>query len=81
MAENQTQVYVPAGFAHGFLTLSEVCEVQYKQTAFYRPDCEGGIIWNDPEVGIEWPFKDPILSRRDQNQPTLKQYRENPAFK
>jgi dTDP-4-dehydrorhamnose 3,5-epimerase len=79
-AENKTQLYVPVGFAHGFATLSEVCEVQYKQTAFYRPGCEGGIIWNDPEIGIEWPFKDPILSKRDQNQPTLKQYRENPAF-
>ena len=80
-AENQTQLYVPVGFAHGFATLSEVCEVQYKQTGFYRPDCEGGLAWNDPDVGIQWPFEDPILSSRDQNQPTLKQYRQNPAFK
>lgn len=80
-SENQTQLYVPVGFAHGFATLSEVCEVQYKQTAFYRPDCEGGIVWNDPDVGIEWPFEDPILSKRDQDQPSLKQYLQNPAFK
>jgi dTDP-4-dehydrorhamnose 3,5-epimerase len=80
-SENQTQLYVPVGFAHGFATLSEVCEVQYKQTAFYRPDYEGGIAWNDPDVGIEWPYKDPILSRRDQDQPSLKQYLQNPAFK
>jgi dTDP-4-dehydrorhamnose 3,5-epimerase len=80
-ADNQTQLFVPVGFAHGFATLSDVCEVQYKQTGFYRPDCEGGIAWNDPDVGVEWPYHDPILSKRDQNQPTLEQYRENPAFK
>lgn len=80
-AENQTQLYVPVGFAHGFATLSEVCEVQYKQTNFYRPDFEGGIAWDDPDVGIRWPLQDPILSNRDQNQPTLKEYRQNPAFK
>jgi dTDP-4-dehydrorhamnose 3,5-epimerase len=80
-SENQTQLYVPVGFAHGFAALSEICEVQYKQTDFYRPDCEGGIVWNDPDVGVEWPYQDPILSKRDQNQPTLKQYLQNPAFK
>jgi dTDP-4-dehydrorhamnose 3,5-epimerase len=80
-SENQTQLYVPLGFAHGFATLSEICEVQYKQTGLYRPDCESGIAWNDPDVGVEWPYKDPILSTRDQNQPTLKQYLQNPAFK
>jgi dTDP-4-dehydrorhamnose 3,5-epimerase len=80
-ADNQTQLFVPAGFAHGFATLSDVCEVQYKQTDFYQPEYEGGIAWNDPDVGVQWPFKDPVLSRRDQNQPTLKQYRQNPAFK
>ena len=80
-AENKTQLLVPVGFAHGFATLSDVCEVQYKQTDFYQPACEAGIAWNDPEVAIEWPIKDPILSKRDQNQMSLKQYRENPAFR
>ena len=80
-AENKTQLFVPVGFAHGFATLSDVCEVQYKQTGFYQPACEAGITWNDPDVGIDWPVKDPILSRRDQNQMSLKQYRENPAFR
>ncbi len=80
-ADNQTQLFVPVGFAHGFATLSEVCEVQYKQTGFYRPDCEGGIAWNDPDVGIKWPYQDPVLSRRDRDQPTLNQYRQNPVFK
>ena len=79
-SENKTQIFVPVGFAHGFVTLSEVCEVQYKQTAFYRPSTEAGIAWNDPDVAINWPIQDPILSKRDQNQMTLKQYRENPAF-
>jgi len=79
--ENKTQLFVPIGFAHGFATLSDVCEVQYKQTDYYQPSCEAGIAWNDPEVAIDWPVKDPILSRRDQNQMSLKQYRENPAFR
>jgi dTDP-4-dehydrorhamnose 3,5-epimerase len=78
--ENKTLLFVPVGFAHGFVTLSDVCEVQYKQTAFYLPSTEAGIAWNDPDVAIDWPIQDPILSKRDQNQMTLKQYRENPAF-
>ena len=80
-AENKTQLLVPIGFAHGFLTLSEVCEIQYKQTEYYRPDAEGGVAWNDKAIAIDWPLRDPpILSRRDQNQPSLKQYLQNPAF-
>jgi len=80
-AENKTLLYVPEGFAHGFLTISDYCEVQYKQTAFYNPQAEGGIAWNDPEVGIEWPITNPILSARDQQQHALAAYRANPAFK
>jgi dTDP-4-dehydrorhamnose 3,5-epimerase len=79
-AENKRQFLVPIGFAHGFLTLSDVCEIQYKQTEYYSPQTEGGVIWNDPDIGINWPLADPILSKRDQNQMSLKQYRENPAF-
>jgi len=80
-AENKTLLYVPEGFAHGFLTISDYCEVQYKQTAFYNPQAEGGVAWNDPEVGIEWPIANPILSARDQQQHALAAYRANPAFK
>ena len=80
-AENKTMLFVPVGFAHGFAALSDVCEVQYKQTDHYQPATEGGIVWNDPDVGIEWPFHDPILSNRDRNQQTLQQYLKNPAFK
>ena len=80
-AENKTQLLVPLGFAHGFLTLSDVCEIQYKQTEYYRPEAEGGVAWNDKDIAIDWPLRDPpILSRRDQNQPSLKQYLQNPAF-
>jgi dTDP-4-dehydrorhamnose 3,5-epimerase len=80
-SENRTQLFVPIGFAHGFATLSEVCEVQYKQTEFYQPSTEAGIAWNDPDLAVAWPFKDPILSKRDQNQMSLKEYRANPAFR
>jgi dTDP-4-dehydrorhamnose 3,5-epimerase len=80
-ADNKTQLLVPVGFAHGFATISDVCEVQYKQTNVYLPETEGGIAWNDPDLAIHWPFRDPILSKRDQNQISLKQYRENPTFK
>jgi dTDP-4-dehydrorhamnose 3,5-epimerase len=78
--ENKTLIYVPAGFAHGFATLSDYCEVQYKQTEYYKPETEAGIAWNDPEVGVKWPYENPTLSRRDQQQMSLAQYRKNPAF-
>jgi dTDP-4-dehydrorhamnose 3,5-epimerase len=79
-AENKTQLLIPVGFAHGFMTLSDTCEIQYKQTEYYRPAAEGGVAWNDPEIAVKWPLADPILSRRDQNQLSLKQYLQNPAF-
>jgi len=78
--DNKTLLYVPAGFAHGFAALSDYCEVQYKQSAFYHPESEGGIAWNDPEVGIRWPYPSPILSIKDQNQQSLAEYRRKPAF-
>ena len=80
-AENKRQLFVPIGFAHGFATLSDYCEVQYKQTEYYRPEAEGGIAWNDSDLGIVWPYPNPTLSLKDQRQPTLVQYRANPAFK
>jgi dTDP-4-dehydrorhamnose 3,5-epimerase len=79
-AENKTLLYVPIGFAHGFATLSDYCEVQYKQTAYYRPETEGGVLWNDPDIGIRWPYDNPILSERDRRQMSFTQYRRNPAF-
>jgi dTDP-4-dehydrorhamnose 3,5-epimerase len=79
-ADNKRQLYVPEGFAHGFATLSDVAEVQYKQTGFYTPSSEGTLAWNDPEVAIEWPIEDPVLSQRDQNGMSLERYRQAPAF-
>lgn len=70
-AENKRQLFVPAGFAHGFCVTSEVAEVEYKCTDFYAPDDEHGVIWNDPSVGVEWPVNDPILSSKDRQLPLL----------
>jgi dTDP-4-dehydrorhamnose 3,5-epimerase len=79
-AENKTQLYVPEGFAHGFATISDVAEVQYKQTGFYTPSSEGTVAWNDPDIRVSWPITDPILSPRDQKGMSLQDYRNNPAF-
>ena len=62
---NKRQVFIPEGFAHGFCVLSEIAIVTYKCSDLYHPDCEGGIIWNDPDVGIDWPVKDPLISEKD----------------
>ena len=72
-ADNNAQLLVPKGFAHGYLTLSEDCEVLYKVTDYYAPDSEGGLAWNDPAVGIKWPI-DPaniITNDRDGRAPRL----------
>ncbi len=79
-SENQKQIFVPVGFAHGFLALSETVEVIYKMTQFYTPSSEGGVIWNDPDIGVKWPITDPILSARDAKAQTLKDYLQKPAF-
>lgn len=71
-AEEKTQFFVPAGFAHGFCVLSETAEVAYKCSRLYAPNDEGGIIWNDPDLGIDWPTNDPILSQKDAALPSLK---------
>lgn len=64
-AENNRQIYIPAGFAHGFCVLSETALFTYKCSDFYSPATEGGVLWSDPELGIEWPVKDPLLSEKD----------------
>jgi dTDP-4-dehydrorhamnose 3,5-epimerase len=64
-AENCKQCYVPPGYAHGFYTLSEVAEMEYKCTDFYDPADELHLLWNDPDLAIEWPVKNPILSAKD----------------
>jgi dTDP-4-dehydrorhamnose 3,5-epimerase len=69
--EAHRQLYVPAGFAHGFCVVSEIADVAYRLSSYYDPATEAEIAWNDPDVGIEWPLKDPILSERDRNAPRL----------
>jgi dTDP-4-dehydrorhamnose 3,5-epimerase len=65
------QLYVPVGFAHGFAVLSEVADVTYLVSSLYDPATEAGIAWDDPEVGVEWPVPEPLLSERDKSAPTL----------
>lgn len=64
-AENRKQMYIPENFAHGFCVLSDSAEFLYKCTDFYIPGDEAGLIWNDPQIGIEWPIQEPILSAKD----------------
>lgn len=70
--ENHRQLYIPAGFAHGFCVLSETAEFLYKCSEYYAPSGERGILWNDPDIGIAWPVKDPILSEKDARLPLLR---------
>lgn len=71
---NRKQVYAPAGFARGFCVLSEFAEIQYKCTGIYSNKAESGILWNDSAIGIEWPVKNPILSKKDEAAQTLEQW-------
>ncbi len=73
--ETKKQILVPKGFAHGFVVLSEVAEIMYKCSDVYNPKGEGGIIWNDPAVGIEWPITDVVLSEKDAILPPLAEAR------
>ena len=72
-AENKRQLWIPPGFAHGFLTLSEYAEFLYKTTDYWAKDCEQAIIWNDPSIAIDWPAIDgqPLLSEKDRLAPKL----------
>jgi dTDP-4-dehydrorhamnose 3,5-epimerase len=79
-ADNLRQLLVPVGFGHAFLTLSEVAEVQYKCSGYYTPGSEGAVAWNDPEIAIDWPIKEPTVSAKDRAAPTLAAYRKSPAF-
>ena len=77
-AENKKQFYIPEGFAHGFLVLSEEAEFAYKCTDFYHLGDEGGLIWNDPAIGVKWPIEDGqqlIISEKDQKWGRLKEER------
>jgi dTDP-4-dehydrorhamnose 3,5-epimerase len=72
--DNHRQLWVPPGYAHGFVVRSDSADFQYKCTDYYDPTDEGGIIWNDPTLAIDWGFDTPALSAKDQQHPTLQQY-------
>lgn len=71
--ENCKMLYLPRGFAHGFLALSDEALVTYLVDSEFAPEAEGGLVWNDPDVGIDWPMKDPIIKERDRKWPRLKE--------
>ncbi len=71
--ENKKMLFIPAGFAHGFVTLSEEAHLLYKCSSEYAPKHDGGIFWNDPEIGIPWPVKKPLVSPKDEVLPFLSQ--------
>ena len=78
-AENKKQFYIPKNFAHGFLVLSDYAEFTYKCSDFYHPDDEGGLIWNDPEIGVEWPLQEGIeliFSDKDQKWGNIAAYKK-----
>ena len=82
-AENKKQFFIPRGFAHGFLVLSDEAEFVYKVDDYYHPNDEAGVLWNDPEIGVAWPLdkiggtENLILSDKDKVQPTLKERQKN----
>lgn len=71
-AENKRQLLIPRGFGHGFVTLTDEVEFLYKADNYYAPEADGGIRWNDPEIGVNWGVENPILSQKDANAPWLK---------
>lgn len=73
--ENHRQLWIPPGYAHGFVVLSETADFEYKCTEYYDPTDEIGLLWNDPDVGIQWPIPNPKLSPKDQKLPTLAEIR------
>lgn len=72
-AENKKQLFIPRGFAHGFITLTDDVEVQYKADNYYAPECDGNIRWDDPDIAVAWPIAPVILSDKDTKAPTLRE--------
>ncbi|HNR40756.1 MAG TPA: dTDP-4-dehydrorhamnose 3,5-epimerase [Bacteroidales bacterium] len=75
--ENRKMLLIPRGFAHGFCTLTDISEVVYKVDSVYSPEHERGLIWNDPDLNIDWPEPNPVLSQKDKQNITLKQFMEH----
>ena len=80
-AENRQMIWIPVGFAHGFLTITNTAHVEYKVTAEYSSEQDRAIRWDDPAIGIKWPVQNPILSRKDAEAPLLKDADNNFAWK
>lgn len=80
-SENKRQLFVPEGFAHGFQVLSDVALVTYKCTSYYDAQADGGVRWDDPQIGVEWPLPDPILSAKDAQAPLLRELPEERLFR
>jgi dTDP-4-dehydrorhamnose 3,5-epimerase len=79
--ENGRQLYIPVGFAHGFYVASELADVVYRCSTYFDPEVEKEVAWDDPDIGIDWPFDgDPILSKRDQTAPRLADVRDEIPF-
>jgi dTDP-4-dehydrorhamnose 3,5-epimerase len=78
--EQHRQLFVPAGFGHGFAVLSDLADVTYLLSSAYDPATEAGIAWDDPDVGVEWPVAEPLLSERDKNAPRLAEVAETLPF-
>lgn len=74
---NRFLLYVPRGFAHGFVVLSDIAEFEYAVDNLYAPDHEGGVIWNDPDLAIRWPVEKPILSEKDKKLPALRDIKDS----
>ncbi|MFA6184884.1 MAG: dTDP-4-dehydrorhamnose 3,5-epimerase [Candidatus Shapirobacteria bacterium] len=74
--ENKKMVFIPKGFAHAFLVLSDVADFQYKCSNFYNKESEGGLLWNDSEISIDWPVMDYILSDKDKLWPSLEELKK-----
>ena len=75
--DNKYQLFIPKGFAHGYYVMSKTAEIAYKCSEIYHPEDQKGIRWDDPDVGIEWPHKNPILSEKDKILPSLKTIHES----
>jgi dTDP-4-dehydrorhamnose 3,5-epimerase len=69
--ERHRQLFIPAGFGHGFCLLADEADVLYRLSSYYDAELETGVAWDDPEIGIEWPISDPVLSERDRSAPRL----------
>jgi dTDP-4-dehydrorhamnose 3,5-epimerase len=69
--QNHHQLWIPPGYAHGYLVLSDVADFEYKCTDYYHPQSEAGVVWNDPDLAIDWPLDNPTLSAKDRALPTL----------